>query len=1682
MKRRNSVVKRIGVIVLAGVLAFGEVAGMTPVRVFAKEEEEGEEEDGEEKDPSTAQSDDCSARDDIEGGGCDPREDIEGAAEEDEGEDPSTPLRSARDDMEEDDCVDWEDMDVEEAEEAEEEGEDPSTAQPDDCDPRDDKEESDDSDPRDDIEKGEEKDPSTTLRSARDDREYGGVCFALAEDEEATMEIPVCDIAADGGEEAPDFSLVPRRKASEFKNGETLWFEEDSVLVMDTDLYLTGLYGECSLRVEGSGKLTVNNNVSDVNGIGFRYMQLGEGADVTLNSKSTEQFAMFTSYDLLIEKGAKLSIYSGGGLWSNGDIDVYGEFVSNCTQTGAIISSSNIRIWEDASVVASGGYDFTADWRFGIGAGLDLIVKGELVADGTDAVYSQSGDIYIIKPCKDIRGENYGIYARGDSGNTGGHLYLKADTCAKATSSSKGYGIWSKRGVFLSSEYITAEGPKAAIYCDNSIIELSPGLSFISPVGAYVKDKVVKDSSGKTAQYVYSGRLALTGDVTIEDPVPGKTCIPKISGGTLDSIISDPDKRNGLFADWEYYKDGKWIVSASGESVWDGHVVSGEEAGCPIRVSVYISGWTGKVTSPAVTAAKRINGNTPAAPILNYDGGKLVITNAKADQEYIIYTSKQAAIQKTAWEKSFRPEADGAFEPAYTPDCMNYVYTRIRETESSYAGWVTAWNGCYCGESEALQDIELEISDADGKSHLSYAGAADTYSCAAGSVIKIDVRALPAAADNAFEGIKGDSWLINGSSSSTDYGDFFVNKECSIPIGDANYYRTVYLSIKKDIELSGGSLNISAERYMGANTKHCSVYLYVGDSEGRISPESLFVTASDIYVAPAQKLSGIGLQKSPVAANDISAVSVRPEQEGSSPAVTLNADFTMDIDAGEVLPGSYAYGFYLDGKRIGSFTIMVSGVALEGLALSQSSIEGRRGMSYELIAQLTPSNAQATVGWSSSTPSVAAVKDGIVTIDKNAAYGSKAVITASAGGLESSCTVSVYGQEYPLTVCGVKVDTDNMEDILGDGVFSFNGKSIITAAGAVKSDKTIIESSIDGLTLNVLSPSSFEGKGCSLIKAQKDLVITGCASLSLVTDTGYCIEGEGGSLTIDGMDMSLKSDTGVVRGFGGGIVLQACEIASPGGVSIENGSLMLGSTPAKEAVIKCGVGMRVIFNDSCVKNSGGKYTAVYTGQSVKPAVMATHNGVMLTEGVDYTVKYSNNKNVDKKGAPAKVTVSGKGSYTKKLILEFYIEPADISAAVTGNTVYQEGKKPEPVLTYNGAVLKNKKDYTFEEKDGKLLISGCGNFTGSITKEVKSLDKTAMQGSGINVSVGKVSRSYNGKPQELDVSELIVTDKSGNPLTKDKDYAVTYSDNVNAGSVKLTVTGIGDHSGKVTKSFKITPAKDAVISAELKAGERYYYKKGGVRPKPVVKATIGAYTYTLTEGRDYKLGYSGNKKVNYSNGSVTAGAKFSISFLGNYKGAAYSGDSSFMIEPAPVSAENIRVICGDMRFTKFGKYQPKVMVIADGCLVPASDYTIDYAESSEVVNGATKLPLYVNSKAGKNYSFKSVYQQYNVTEDKSLKDISKAKLQFVKDGEAVNKLEYTGNEIRFDAGGDVKLKLTVDKSTTLDQSSIEAAFEVIYADNVEKGKATVILLPKAGSGYTGICSAGFKITAKPLENK
>lgn len=69
-------------------------------------------------------------------------------------------------------------------------------------------------------------------------------------------------------------------------------------------------------------------------------------------------------------------------------------------------------------------------------------------------------------------------------------------------------------------------------------------------------------------------------------------------------------------------------------------------------------------------------------------------------------------------------------------------------------------------------------------------------------------------------------------------------------------------------------------------------------------------------------------------------------------------------------------------------------------------------------------------------------------------------------------------------------------------------------------------------------------------------------------------------------------------------------------------------------------------------------------------------------------------------------------------------------------------------------------------------------------------------------------------------EITVTDGE-NTLTLGTDYTVSYSDNINAGSAKATITGINNYSGTVEKTFTILPVTTVSAKADPYSPGTYY---------------------------------------------------------------------------------------------------------------------------------------------------------------------------------------------------------------------------------------------------------------------
>ena len=152
---------------------------------------------------------------------------------------------------------------------------------------------------------------------------------------------------------------------------------------------------------------------------------------------------------------------------------------------------------------------------------------------------------------------------------------------------------------------------------------------------------------------------------------------------------------------------------------------------------------------------------------------------------------------------------------------------------------------------------------------------------------------------------------------------------------------------------------------------------------------------------------------------------------------------------------------------------------------------------------------------------------------------------------------------------------------------------------------------------------------------------------------------------------------------------------------------------------------------------------------------------------------------------------------------------------------------------------------------------------------------------VYVTFGDRYANYDGTEHSVNVNMFSDMFK----MEEGTDYQVTYDgDRVNAGTVKVTVTGIGKYSGTTTGEMVINPiyVMNSQVSASI-AADKYQYD--GKEKKPGMVMSYKGMS--LKEGKDYTLSYSNNVQPGTATVTVTG--------IGNYTGTLYR---SFLIEGKP----------------------------------------------------------------------------------------------------------------------------------------------------------------------------------------
>ena len=111
------------------------------------------------------------------------------------------------------------------------------------------------------------------------------------------------------------------------------------------------------------------------------------------------------------------------------------------------------------------------------------------------------------------------------------------------------------------------------------------------------------------------------------------------------------------------------------------------------------------------------------------------------------------------------------------------------------------------------------------------------------------------------------------------------------------------------------------------------------------------------------------------------------------------------------------------GEKSATCTVTVT-TPVVSVTLDRSSVTLEEGQSTTLTATISPNDAdEKTVSWSSSDTHVATVSNGVVTAEKEGS----AVITASAGGKQATCVITVQKHVVPVTSVTINKSTLNLK-------------------------------------------------------------------------------------------------------------------------------------------------------------------------------------------------------------------------------------------------------------------------------------------------------------------------------------------------------------------------------------------------------------------------------------------------------------------------------------------------------------------------------------------------------------------------------------------------------------------------------------------------------------------------------
>ena len=380
----------------------------------------------------------------------------------------------------------------------------------------------------------------------------------------------------------------------------------------------------------------------------------------------------------------------------------------------------------------------------------------------------------------------------------------------------------------------------------------------------------------------------------------------------------------------------------------------------------------------------------------------------------------------------------------------------------------------------------------------------------------------------------------------------------------------------------------------------------------------------------------------------------------------------------------------------------------------------------------------------------------------------------------------------------------------------------------------------------------------------------------------------------------------------------------------------------------------------------------------------------LVENVDYTLTYPEDI---KNAGEVKVTVKGKGNYKGEFEVSYEITKRSVTLTSASDSKTYDGtalERPTVNVSGDGFVtgeVSNIKANGSVVEGGKSVKNNI-TYTEETSFNKDNYDITVVEGT---LSITKQSIDPGTDPEKPDPdydgieinspSDVVydgaehkwipsVKDKNGNALSE-TDYTVSYDSNdfTDVGTINVTIKGIGNYTGTVTRTYQITPRKYTITTL----GGTKVYDGRALTNFGMVEGIVSGETYSFrTTGSQTEVGSSDNtyefewgtaKKSNYVLDKESIGK------------LVVTAKSIIPDTPDTPDSNKTGITVSDPSDSKYdGTEHREVLTVKDTKtgkdLVSGTDYDVAY--SNDLVNAGT-VTITVTGKGNYSGSFTKTYK-------------------------------------------------------------------------------------------------------------